>query len=557
MTTVSVKDILTSKTLNERSDFRNIVERTLNDMGNERFFDEYFNIIREYRNEYLQFNSHLRSPTYFLAQPLLKPLAEYLSKKTGIIRSIPINRNQLDIYVQEYAYNNTIPSLIGDPDRADEIDIDGTTYQYRYFLWVKEDDPNLQEAPMSQEITYQNFNTHSRSLFEGGWSLPQMLTFTIVNILPRIVQAAGLNINIRHRAYRNCIKYKLTNRNDLGRCIKHFINKNGDISIGNMNWTDAIRKPAHELARYTPYSNLDEFFTEPYYILIGLVKCLAQTQQVVRHMIHGRFRRIAERQSKGPQQRFKWMNICSVLSGLPRDDLIEFAFMEKILFPGMMSKRELCAELAKKFSERINTINNLKPKCFNQDSPITLESIDDIPPEFFYAYKHNNKLYCDDIRQLIRHFISERSQGQTPRHPLDRTRLPNDLIELVFAEYKYLGDITNTMDNQEEEEELPPQSMLSSKATTFSHLLLAHAPIQRFIDANESLINGFISELRNEFILRNNEINHINASRDLMDKKNRLLDILTLRINSDPRVDGVSQLAVNITSSYNSIFENI
>lgn len=566
MTTATVREILTSKTLHERNDFKSIVENTINEMGQTQFFDEYFNIIREYRNEYLQFNSYSNSPTYYLTKPLLRPLTDYLSKKLNkkdIVQMIPADsvsvnswetRNLLDSYVHEYAYNNTIPSLIGDPDEEEEIDINGTTYQYRYFLWVKEDDPNLQQANSREVITTTNFNTHLRSIFEGGWSLSQMLTFTIVNILPPIIRAAGLDINLRHRTYRNCIKYTLTNRNDLGRCIKHFINRNGDISIGNMNWASVATTPVHGLLRTTPYTDLNDFFKEPYYLLLNLVKCLTRSQQMVRHTLHHRFRRIAERQATaGPQKRFKWMNICEVLSTFSRDDLLEFAHIEQVLYPAIMTKRELCAELSKKFSERINKANEIKPKCFNQDSAITLEPVSDIPAEFFYAYTHNNKIYCDDIRQLVTHFRTELSQRRAPRHPLDRTPLSEKLVHLIFSEYEYLHSVTNNMES-EPEEELPPQSVLSSKASTFSNLLLHHAPIQGFIDANESLTNRFISELREEMILRNNEITHINASRDLMDKKNRLLDILTLRINSDPRVDGVSQLAVNITSAYNTIF---
>ena len=554
MTTATVRDILTSLTLNESNDFNSIVENTINEMGQNQFFEEYFNIVREYRNEYLQFNSYSKSPRYYLAQPLLRPLANYLAQKIkdSIGMVVTIDVRDLDIYVHEYAYNNTIPSIVGGnrvldpyPNTLEEIDINNVPYTYRYFLWVRDDDPNLQQANSSEVITVNNFNSHLRSIFEGGWSLSQMLTFTIVNILPPIIRAAGLDINLRHSRYRNCIKYRLTNKNDLGRCIKKFINTNGDISIGNMNWASVAN---------TSVYTLNTFFTDPYYLLLDLVKCLSQSQQLVRHHLHHRFRQIAERQAnKGPQKRFKWMNICDVLSGFSRDDLLEFAHIEKVLYPAIMTKRELCAELSKKFSERINKANQIKPQCFNQDSAITLEPVSDIPAEFFYAYTHNNKIYCDDIRQLITHFRTELSQRKVPRHPLDRTPLSEKLVGLIFSEYEYLHSITNNMES-EPEEELPPQSVLSSKATAFSNLLLHHAAIQHFIDANESITNRFISELREEMILRNNELNHINAARDLMDKKNRLLDILILRINSDPRIDGVSQLAVNITSVYNTIF---
>jgi uncharacterized cysteine cluster protein YcgN (CxxCxxCC family) len=247
-------------------------------------------------------------------------------------------------------------------------------------------------------------------------------------------------------------------------------------------------------------------------------------------------------------ERFKWQSLCK-----PRhfndvfdmDELRDLALDEGIPQHLFLTKRELCYEFAKRFDE---------PKCINNTS-ITLTDIHDIPPEFFYSYTHNNKVYCDDIRDLQRHF---NTNGE--KHPIDRSPVSQDLVNQVNYWFHHLSNTTNSMkDFDSEPVELPASSILSSKAAAFASLLNYPNNIHHFITADSQTIKRFIEKLIEENLMSRVERAKISVINDITSYKSTLLDMLTLKIKNDPATILVgdrilSTVAINISNVWNEIF---
>ena len=149
----------------------------------------------------------------------------------------------------------------------------------------------------------------------------------------------------------------------------------------------------------------------------------------------------------------------------------------------MNSKRELCKELYEILDEivekqrqnkirftkedpndRKNIHNNLtekerldkiehpelyKDKCHNDESVFTLDSISNVKPEFLFTYEHNNKLWCEDIRYLYRHVITEGKHT----HPFDRTKLSNKIVRNIKDVYEHLQKTMTTLEDVEDVED--------------------------------------------------------------------------------------------------------
>lgn len=544
---ITVNDIISSVELNNRSDIKQITKAKIRLMGNDNFFDEYITLLKQHYTSYLQLNERKAFPLYAFNDIINEELPKYLAKKTGSRTS---RFYDLQNSVKEYMYNEgIIPSLItrNRPRNNTVRVINNMPYRYTYFLWIRENDPKVQPANPNEVITTSNFDNYAqRFIFDSGWSENQLRTFITTTIMPPILQAAGLSINIEHPVYKQCIRRILSDKNDMGRAIKHYINTNS-IEIGqSMTW-DMVHN-----------FNLNATRGHPFYILFNLIKCLRKTQIPVRLNIRDKFKRAAKNaMDTHYQRRFKWMNLCNILNEIPKEDLIELAQIEGVSDVSMLNKRQLCAELSKKYNERINKVHSTKSQCSNQDSVLTLEPINDIAPEFFYAYTHNNVMYCDDIRQLVKYF-----DRFGAIHPADRTRLPERLIATIRSEYDKLKRITNHMQDfnaQEEEPIMSLQSTLTAKSSTFTSLLNYPNPTQLFMDSNSELFNRFINKLKDEFILSRNEISQINSGESLMDKKIRFLDIITLKIINDPEQINtpsgqLSSIAINTTHVYNDTF---
>ena len=540
---------------------------------------------------------------------LKNKLAEFYKKLGGLtetIKSKCADWELTEACLLEFLYFKQTPSFIvtnlldTDPeDYHDVLTLNGEKYKYTYFIWRREGDPNLIRAREDEIITRENFKKYSR--FQTvGWSVKQLRTFFNINILPIILQKSNININVNLPNYKEIIDNVLF-KSKLNKLIDEYITTN-TIAINTNNLSEIkekINASLNNLKDLSPYSITrymdDNIF---YFFIAQLMKQQAIVQKSLQEKIQNIQTKIENKTGTG--SKYKWQRMCAKLGNLEIEQLRELAVIENISNYQMKSKRELCKEFEeilqrkineqrrqmiqyipepekprdtknKKLNEQLNKLftrhiqNNLtdsekkhkqrypkqySQKCQNSDS-LTGDDLTDIKPEFFFTYKHNNKIFCEDIRILY-----DQIQRGIDENPYDRTPLSPELIETIKKTYKKLkATMLSLKDTQVEEEAIPLESVLTSKTADLLGLLFHHAPIENFLHCDQNIFREFVMYLEDEHILSNREAEHIISLRDLQAQKIGLVDLLTMKIRNDPNVvDGFSSMASNITDVYNRVF---
>lgn len=254
---------------------------------------------------------------------------------------------------------------------------------------------------------------------------------------------------------------------------------------------------------------------------------------------------VKEYTSKKQNLRWKWQDICRVVSNasLDQDELRSLAIMSGIPEHMHQSKRELCTEFAKKMEEYVKFHNKIveSETCLNPFSSITMTSIEDIPPEFLYVYQHDNRTYCDDIRE-----IGDYVKGND-RHPMNGATMKEELIKRIDAYYKILKELTKTMDdfNNEQIIETPEQKLARTGADFISKLYYPN-DLDLFLKSGDNELTTFMLTLMTVGILGPKEISEMNLVKDLTLKKQMLLDILVKRTDRSDIYE--------ISDTYNTIF---
>jgi hypothetical protein len=518
--------------------------------------EEFLQTITTEYNEYLNYDRELLLDLRYINQNELMSVVRYIMQKLGVQRAVPFGTNPT-IYptfistkiIFEYIYFNESPTLYSllHDNAQQSVTINNNTYNHKYFIWIKEGDQNHTRS--NEEITPQNFNNYKRSLFGNGWTRPQLEQFFKSAILPQILSVNNININRDHPVYQRCIRHYFRDYWPLlGTFIKKFI------------------------SLQSPFTSNDQIDSSIRGHINHFIRCIQSEQRQIERNIE---RRITESREKSqekikkarknlqksvlkPEQvrRFKWENICATLGDLKLDDLRELAAKERIPFWSMLSKREICAELSKKVHEQINLKVKLQSKCSNDSSIFTMESIKDIPAEFFFSYRHNGQTYCDDIRSLYTHFTTNGN-----KHPIDRTPVSRELVNIVINEYKHLVSVTNNMkdDPNTKEEVVSKESMLTSNTASFVSLLNYPNDSTLFINSNQQTFNRFLNELRAEGILSQNELSML--PNNLIDKKLQFIDLISLKIRNDSQQvetssGTLSAIAINTSNVYNNIFNH-
>jgi hypothetical protein len=437
------------------------------------------------------------------------------------------DKNKLRMLISSYLYYGYSPNLL-----TGEQQNDMGFYQF-YFLWQKEDDPNKLDIPRNLEISNRNFNQYMY------WTNKQLNAYYFANILPNLLRLSDIKININNPIYKNILIIDEPYFNIL---INNFIN-NQDREVLSEQNINAIKNNKVGSGSY-----INKFIMESF-IQVKKIK------KEIRDSLDIKLRKIVSSKDK---KRFKWQNLCSPkkLNELEIDELHELAIIEKIPYYLMMTKNELCVEFAKRFENVIDGKKKVEPMCINTTSILGTE-LNDIPPEFFFSYQHNQKVYCDDIRDLHKHF-----QLNGNKHPIDRSIMKERVVDKINKWYNYLTKNTNNMlDFDDEPVVLSMQSQLSSKFAGLASKLNYPNSSLLFINSNETTYNKFVSELRNEGILNNNEIENLSIYTDLNQNKLVLIDFLLLKIMNDPQriqVPGQQQLlsaiAINLSNIYNTVF---
>lgn len=584
-------------------------------MGYPSFYDSLFEYERNKYNSYLNnyqekyFNSellnliHSEQPEFI--KPIIQEIKRYICEKTGIDKVT----NECEQWtltepcIKEFLYFNKTPSFIvknlleTEPeDYSDILTLDGEKYKYAYFIWRREGDPNIRRADKSEIVTRENFKNYSR--FDTiGWSVKQLRTFFATHILPILLKKCNIKINTNLPNYKKIID-NISFKQPLNTLIDEYIRTN-TIPI-DMNNVSKIKMEVNRLSNYlediSPYDITKDM--RYHFGLYNFIAALLIQKGIIQKSLQQKIINIRTRIENKQSTRFKykWQQMCAKLTKWDIEQLRELAVIENIQNYQIKSKRELCKEfeeiLQRKIDDQrhqmiryipdpekprdtkdkqLNELferhiqNNLTPneqrhkqrypeqysqKCQNNDSLLG-DDLTDIKPEFFFIYKHNNKIFCDDIRTLYDQVIKR----QEINNPYDRTPLSQEVIRSIEKTYNKLKDTMVSLKDEENEQPIPLQSILTSKTTDLLALFFHHAPMENFLYSDEITFAHFVMYLINDFILSEREALNIINLPDLQSKKIGLVDLLTMKIRTDENVvDGFSSMASNITDIYNNVF---
>lgn len=501
------------KLFNDKNLWKNIIKNLGYDEFIKQYIETVRDNYNKYINEYDTQNFNFFPDIFYSDKKLRKALSAYICKKIGLensefnktdlsLRCDDIDNDMSDMIIThllEFIYFDQSPSIINQlflKGTKSELTINNENFYYDYFIWRRTDDPNIVKAPRELDVTKENFKKYSVS-HGVGWSIKQLRTYFATTILPIILERSGLNINVNLKGYKRIID-KFGWKRILGYIINIYINNKLDI---DNNIIQEIDKELKRLLQDTtiginyigvgtvrPYKNRDIIgihnrAMDEIYDLITLLKIEREKRKIIIQERLEKIKKYVERRHLPEKYKYKWQRMCAKLTTFDIEELRELAAIEGIKNFNMKSKRELCKELYEILDEivekqrqnkirftkedpndRKNIHNNLtekerldkiehpelyKDKCHNDESVFTLDSISNVEPEFLFTYEHNNKLWCEDIRYLYRHVITEGKHT----HPFDRTKLSNKIVRNIKNVYEHLQKTMTTLEDVEDEEE--------------------------------------------------------------------------------------------------------
>ena len=474
--------------------------------------------------------------------------------------------------LRTYLYYGYLPQLLAENERKEK-------FTWEYFLWKKNDDPYKNHiAPDNIVLTKENLTRYRK------WNLYQLRTYVYNEIMPGLINEFGLNLNIHHKVYKNII-YNIHNFNkELEIFIKHHdinkIKKYVDIYEESFIYDRQLKtliKYKEELIddgmdsnyimqyitkhiNHLPRQRLSHRDNGIYKMFAEIILRLKLMQLYIKEQLNDKFKRIVNRDNNDNKLRYKWQKLCSskkLKNNLELEELQELAYMDKIPYYLFLSKRELCAELSKRFSSIIEGRNKVVSKCQNE-STIIGEDLKDIPAEFFYSYEFNGKIWCDDIRGLHKHL-----EINGNKHPSFNAQLSRGLVNNINKWYEYLEKTMLTMEDFDEDFQpvISQGSLLTMKLTTLMEKLNYPNSQTLYVNSTEQKFNEFVDLLVVEEILNNSEKRQLEGFTDLSRKKLLLVEILTLKIQNDPQqiiVPGqrnpLSAIAINLSNIYNDVY---
>jgi hypothetical protein len=480
---------------------------------------------------------------------------------------------EIRLLLSSFLYFDTIPEYLTDEENKQK------GFYFHYFMWRNKNDKIAHhDGDWSDTITPDNFFKRRINRIDMGWSYKSLQDFFIGNILPKLTSKVGLNINLQHPTYFQAfdtLSFKV-----LATIVSHymtnpeFITQNDrmyevvtglkDKYINCNKSIGKLRKQIYdEFLRLRVYPYIEAEWVQDEMVamrigesfLITLVLMCLQTQ--VKASLNAKLKQIVNAKAITGNYRFKWQRLCTQLSSnVDLEDLKELATLEGIPHYLFMTKNELCVELAKRFETLVDGKKRIEGQCINSTS-ITLTDIKDIPPEFFYAYSHNNKLYCDDIRDLMSHF-----DINGPTHPIDRTKISKKVVREVQMLHKALTQKVTTMDDFDQPKEIiPTQSLLSSKMTQLASKLNYPNDVSIFVSATKPSMELFVNKLVEQNIISPQDRISLRVLQNLEQYKLTLIELLLLKIKNDPHKialpnsrEPLSEIAINLSNVYNEVF---
>jgi hypothetical protein len=476
---------------------------------------------------------------YIQKKTAKKSTSEYLINPVFPGSDVPLlNRHNIKRFIYEILKFGFSPTLLP------ELEIERRKLHLHYFKWEHKNEPKRVSVWTKKVITRGNFD---EGVDDGErdsliWSSRQITAFFRTKILNKILDLTGIKVDINLYKKQTEIKpYRKEMSEEISSWVKDMVFSEKCLSEFN-------------IIKALEGSKIPEF---SYGLDVeSVLRCsfaqIAYTIKKENYVRKQKLQRVISKLVGNKKIRFKWQDICAKFSSMDRTLLNELAYHEEIRNYSMLTKRELCAEFAKKMESTMDEVKEKVPQCINTTSILGTD-VDEIAPEFFYSYQHNGKIYCDDIRDLEKHF---RING--PLHPIDRTRVDSNLVKNVKEWFRYLESIVLSMDDFDEEE-IPLKSLLSSKVATFTSILNYPNSINLYTDASDDEIDIFQTELKKANIISNSEDKSINSIKSLDSIKIMLIDLLLMKIENDPSreiVNGtlISEFQMDISEIYNRVF---
>jgi hypothetical protein len=443
--------------------------------------------------------------------------------------------------IYSYLYFGICPSLIENSKKYG--------FYYNYFIWVNANDKdlvgytkNVNDSIFDYIPNIGTINPYTTNLIKRGLipkpQAPETLSITKDNFKLYIWSEKQLLDNF----FNNTLKSILVN--ELPDYLRSLIQE----TIKNPN----VFKNYINLIK--PYININ-INKKIDRRAITMILDAFQKLYVTRQNLYKKIKNITEKDNKN---RFKWQKLCSAKilnKELTLDNLKDLAVIDNL--PGFetKTKRELCVDFAKKFENMAFNKKNTVPKCINTTS-ILLTPLEDIPPEFFFSYSHNNKIYCDDIRELNEHLNNAKTE------PVYGTKLPQKKIDRIKHWYEYIKETANTLDDFEEEViPMSISSQISAKLAQFGSKLNYPNSLDLFRNANKQQVEQFVIALLGEHIINPIEQRELAGFTDLNQYKLQLLEKLIIKIRNDSQQmnipgqrEPLSAIAINISNVYNEIF---
>jgi hypothetical protein len=262
----------------------------------------------------------------------------------------------------------------------------------------------------------------------------------------------------------------------------------------------------------------------------------------------------SERRSLHKRLRFKWQALCDVSSGVSVDVLRGLALEAGIPSAATLSRRELCAAFSRRWSSQADDLATALPDCTNERG-LMQYPVAYTPPEFFYRYTHDGKVYCDDIRHLYEHV------RHSTKNPYTNLPYSQQIIDDIRATYRRLEATTRSMaDFDEEDEELVSfASNLTRKLAELMSKLYYPNNADLFRGASEVHFSVFVQSLHAFGVISANERARVEDQSTLDERKALLVDLLILKIDQDPDRQEtshgpVSRVAYEVSDVYNSLF---
>lgn len=461
-----------------------------------------------------------------------------------------------------------------------EFKLEYPGYKWFYFMWIRPDDKNVIKAPEDKVFTPSTMEEYNLTNHNFGWSTKQIKTYYNTTIIPYLLKTYLPEINPNHPEYKMLINKIYPIKLIMVYLIKHFLQNNNlesllptsskvkellDVIESNKVTDDELNKMLFSLdKRYVTSRCI--------YLLLKLRMKQMEIKQSLREKIL-KIRTRVEKQVLPGKYKYKWERMCAKLTKLGLEDLRELALIEGITFVHMKSKRELCKELYEKLDEMVANLSSYSQKCQNDFSVLTSDNVpknredmdkpDFIKSQYLFTYKHNGLVYCDDIRALYKYInesgkVYNRSLNEYEyMHPDTRSPLSNANVRAITRAYDNLVEKVITLDDESDEsKKLTPEQILSSTSTDFASKLPYPKDIGLYINSDQDKFGKFLSALRSERILSQNEINNIRG--DLITKKIELVRSLLQKIERDTVMtsDGrpISEAAYDIREIYNEIF---